>query len=137
MLRDIGMLLRSRIASHLGHGSDVNLIDTTPMLKTSLCHSQVRFASCGKKSGREAHAAAGKMCRVLLILFLPCCALQQDHIYCRILAQAAVDAAFAGEPGSSWAARGAAFVCTRRQCLGCLLRLGYTFPPCLQQSQPV
>lgn len=41
VLRDIGMLLRSRIASHLGHGSDVSLIDTTPMLKTSLCHSQV------------------------------------------------------------------------------------------------
>lgn len=124
MLRDIGMLLRSRIASHLGHGSDVSLIDTTPMLKTSLCHSQV----CGKCGECEKWGRRGEMCErvwegvskvytcgamVATIVqqpttlstlvspgsvecgtLLPCA--RQDHIYCRILAQAAVDAAFAG-----------------------------------------
>lgn len=59
VLRDIGMLLKSRLASHLGPTANVTLIDTIPMIRTALASSQ-------------------------------------DHIHCRVLAQAAVDAAFAG-----------------------------------------
>jgi len=59
VLKDIGMLLKSRIATHLGPTATVTLIDTIPMIRTAQASSQ-------------------------------------DHIHCKILAQAAVDAAFAG-----------------------------------------
>ena len=59
VVNDIGVLLRSRIASHLGPSANVTLIDTIPVIRTAMASSQ-------------------------------------DHIQCRILAQAAVDAAFAG-----------------------------------------
>jgi hypothetical protein len=47
------MLLRSRIASHLGPFANVTLIDTIPMIRTSQCHSQVSFQGIGAAaSGR-------------------------------------------------------------------------------------
>lgn len=105
------MLLRSRIASHLGPSADVTLIDTIPMIRTSPASSQVspdqrvppvRVLSTlvkihrGGLSTRRMMPGAqeGDWWFPWLFNGMPRC--PQDHIHCRILAQAAVDAAFAG-----------------------------------------